>query len=375
MATDDVIAEALLRKAYYDPKVGLLSKTKFKAKIRQLHPEIKARDVDAFLSKQALVQVNRASPFRGFFKIVAPPKHFQADIFFLSAYKRSNSNTSMFMILVDVLSRKMLIYPMKSKTQESIVAALKLFKKDVPGALGLYTDDDYSASKVVAYCEQAGMMLTSDVANDDHYDKGDKLGIVDRATRTIKTLIRNYMLANNTARFLPKLQDLVDNYNSTPHTSLKGRTPDAAYADLAFQKAEYERLTAHNDALEGSIGLEVGDYVRRRVDRARFDKEGARFSADIYVVAEQVGHKYRIMDSEQELQPRKYKYFELTKVDPAEVEGTASGTKKAAAEKQSKTVRAVQKNLETTEKEAETALRRVDMVKTRSQTRKRTARA
>jgi len=371
MADTDTVTK-ILRKAYYDPKVGLLGKAKFKAKIRQLHPEIRAKDVDAFLSKQALVQVSRARPFKGFFKIVAPPKHFQADIFFMSSYKRANSNTSMFMIFVDVLSRKMFVYPMKGRTQDALVATLKRFKKDEPGVLGLYTDDEFSAAKVVAFCDEAGIMLSTDVAKDDHYDKGDKLGIVDRAISTLKSRIRNYMLANDTARYLPKLQDLVDNYNSTEHSSLKGRTPDSVYKDLAFQKAAYEKLTAHNDALGDRVGLEVGDYVRKRVDRGHFEKGAARFSSEIYVVVEQVGHKYRIVDSDEALQPRKYKYFELTKVDPGEVEGTASGSKKSAAEKESKTVRAVRKNLDTTEKEAEVALRRVDMAKTRSQTRKRT---
>lgn len=366
----DTVNETL-RQAYYDPKIGLLSKTKFKQKIRQLHPEIRAKDIDAFLSKQALAQVNAPSKFQGFYKIVEPPKHYQVDIMFMSGYKRQNSNISMFLIVVDILSRKLWLFPMKTKTQEAIVEALKKFTKAEPEALALFADDEFAAAKIVAYCDEAGLMLTTDVAKDDHYDKGDRLGIVDRATRTVKTLIRNYMLANDTARYLPKLQELVANYNSTPHTALRGRSPDQAYEDLEFQKELYARYSDHNRGLQARVALQVGDHVRRRVDRGAFDKEGARFSSDIFIIDSRVGFKYRIRDAQGALQPRKYKYFELQKVSPAEVEGKAAEGGRAQAEGQSRRVRRLRHELGVTEKEAEDAIRQVGRPNTRSQTRRR----
>ena len=48
MASTDV----LLKQLYYDPAVGLLSKAKFVAKLRSLHPEIRAAHVAAFVDRQ-----------------------------------------------------------------------------------------------------------------------------------------------------------------------------------------------------------------------------------------------------------------------------------------------------------------------------------
>ncbi len=55
--------DSLLKKIYYDPKTELLSKTKFKTKVKQLHPEITMKEIDAFVSKQELQQVNSKSTF------------------------------------------------------------------------------------------------------------------------------------------------------------------------------------------------------------------------------------------------------------------------------------------------------------------------
>jgi len=355
-----------LRKIYYDPKLGLLSKTKFKAKVRQMHPEIKAKDVDAFVSKQQLQQVNQKSKFKGYFKIVAPPRHFQVDIFFLSAYKRNNNNTSMFMIFIDILSRKMFVYPIKSRTQETVVETLKKFKGDVEEVDGLEGDDEFSAAKVVKFCEENDILLRTDLAKDDHINKGNKLGIVDVATKTIKRYIRNYMLAHDTTRFINKLQELVDNYNTTPHSSLKNRTPADVYDDRDAQKEIFFNHQRHNERLEARIDLDVGDYVRKRVDKGRFDKENMQFSKEIYVISDIDGHKYKIMDADEKVLSRKFKYFELSRVDPGEVEGRV-GEKKGQAEAQHKKQSKVRKVLGTSYAEAGKVIHEATRRFTRSQ--------
>jgi hypothetical protein len=364
------MSEEILRKLYYDPKTGLLSKAKFKAKVKQLHPDIPAKDVDAFVQKQELQQVNQKGVFKGFFKIVAPPRHFQMDVFFMSPYKRTNNNTSMFMIFVDILSRKMHVIPMKSKTQETLLETIKKFVGEVKDVKGFYADDEFAASKIVAYCEEQGIRLNTDVAKDDHFSKGNKLGIVDVATKTIKRYIRNYMLAHDTTKYINKLQELVDNYNATPHSSLKNRTPSEMYDDLKSQQDMYYKLVQHNESLDDKIDLDIGDYVRKRTDKGRFDKEDAKFSKEIYIIAEQLGHKYRLMDADEKLLPRKFKYFELSKVDPGEVEGSV-GEKKGQAETQHRKQRQVAKELGTSYDGAGKAIQEATKRFTRSQVKRR----
>ena len=115
----------LLKKLYYDPKTGLLSLTKFKLKVKSKYPEITHKEIDEFVKKLQLQQINSKSTFKGTFHIVAPPKHFQMDVFFMSAHKSSNENTSMFLIFVDILSRRMFIFPIKNRTQESLLEGIE----------------------------------------------------------------------------------------------------------------------------------------------------------------------------------------------------------------------------------------------------------
>ena len=57
----------LLRKLYYDPIFGLLSLSKFKLKVKQKYPQITHREIEDFVKKQELQQINSKSTFQGFF--------------------------------------------------------------------------------------------------------------------------------------------------------------------------------------------------------------------------------------------------------------------------------------------------------------------
>ena len=41
----------ILKKLFYDPKTGLLSKSKFKTRVKKLHPEISNKEIEDFLQK------------------------------------------------------------------------------------------------------------------------------------------------------------------------------------------------------------------------------------------------------------------------------------------------------------------------------------
>ena len=48
-----------------------------------------------------------------------------------------------------------------------------------------------------------------------------KASIVERFNRTLKTRMYKYFTANNTRRYIDVLQDLVDGYKNTLHSSIK----------------------------------------------------------------------------------------------------------------------------------------------------------
>ena len=249
---------------------------------------------------------------------------------------------------------------MKKRTQESLLEGIEKLNNEV-GVKGLEGDNEFKASKIQKFCDEHSIMLSTDVAADDHIDKGNKLGIVDSACRTIKRSIRNYMATHETTKFINILPALVDNYNDTPHTSLKNKTPDDLWGDEKLQLKYFNKLTDYNEDLSNDIDLDVGDDVRKRVDRGRFDKETANFSSEIYVIYEKVGNKYVIVSEDGVIQPRKYKYFELKAVDPLNVEGNSRGLKEIEKDKETnrkinRTRKATGKNYE----EAQEAIAKKD---------------
>jgi len=315
----DASHQSLLSKLYKDPLFGLTSKAKFIKKVRSSYKDIPVKTIQDFISNQSLQQQITSKPFKGYFKIVAKPNSFQIDLFFMEKYKKYNKNISSFFIAVDILSRKMYVQPIKDKTTASILSACKSFV-DSHKVYRLYGDNEFKNNEVLSFFKSKGIDVITGVSKKDHISKGNRLGIVDSATRTIKKYLRNYMVENNKARFIDVLPSLVENYNNTQHTSLDNKTPNDVYNDIDEQQNIYDEATDHNLQLESKIDLDIGDFVRKVVGKSAFEKEKTNFSKDIYVIFDKVGHKYKLIGQDGEDVEGTFKYFELLKVDASKVD-------------------------------------------------------
>jgi hypothetical protein len=236
---------SLLSELYKDPAFGLTSKDKFIKKVRSIHKDIPVKTIKEFLSSQSLQQQITAKPFKGYFKIVSKPYSFQIDLFFMERYRKYNKNTSTFFIAVDILSRKMFVEPLKDKTTNSILNACKsLFSKTKVSKL--FGDSEFNNKELLSFFKSKGVHMITGVSKEDHISKGNRLGIVDSATRTIKKYIRNYMVETNKPKFIDVLGSLVENYNNTQHSSLDNKTPNKVYEDVDKQQEIYEDAVEHN---------------------------------------------------------------------------------------------------------------------------------
>jgi hypothetical protein len=332
----DADKEKLLRDIYYDAARGLGGKQALWRRVQREHPgEFRKAAVMAWVDKQALAQVNTKarSRFRGFFRIVAPPRTFQVDVLHLSrASVGANKDMPMMLIAVDVLSRYMVVVPIKRRAAGMLVTALDALLDKVGRIVGIEGDDEFSAAAVRTWAERHNVLVSTDVARDDHHSAGDRLGVVDAAVRTLKRRIRNFQVANDQLRVgAPALQELVRGYNSADHSALRGKTPEEVWGDEVEQAKLHSRATDHNLALREEVALEVGERVRVRVDRGAFDKEKPTFSSSVYVVDEVDGNKYRVRgEDDGKMARRRYKYFELLPVR-GDVQGTAAGAGRLAA--------------------------------------------
>jgi hypothetical protein len=134
----------ILKELYYDPKFGYLSFDKFKDKVQDLYPDITAKEIKEFIKNQEIEQItkNQYKTTDQFLKINAPDLSFQIDLVFLpKALKtgqkkklkdkkegvKSDNNLYVFLLCVDILSRKAFIYSLPNKNKETIMKFYKQF--------------------------------------------------------------------------------------------------------------------------------------------------------------------------------------------------------------------------------------------------------
>ena len=113
---------------------------------------------------------------------------------------------------------------------------------------------------------------------------GDKkaMGVVERFNRTLRNLITKYLVANNTTKWIDKLNDFVSNYNSTFHSSVKD------IPNNIDEKKEIDIIVDKNNQLVDQTGnqpsVAVGDKVRLKLDKGTFKKLGRNYSVEVYEV-------------------------------------------------------------------------------------------
>ena len=121
----------ILDNIFYKEKLGIGNKTTFIKNVRERHPEIKVKDINEYLKNQEVSQINTTVNKTYQYKITAPPRTFQIDIF----WWRRGETLIRILLLVDVLSRKAWAYVLSKSKQEKraevSVKTLEEFKNEV----------------------------------------------------------------------------------------------------------------------------------------------------------------------------------------------------------------------------------------------------
>ncbi|PFX27133.1 putative uncharacterized transposon-derived protein F54H12.3 [Stylophora pistillata] len=149
-----------------------------------------------------------------------------ADLIDVQTLKSQNRGYRYILVVVDVLSKRAWVEPIKKKTGKTVTEA---FKKIVSRAgqipFRIQTDQgkEFFNSTIQAWCRK----------NENHHfvTRGDsKASIAERFIRTFKSKLYRYFTAKNTFKYVDVIQDLVTQYSYTPHRSI-GMTPSDVTED------------------------------------------------------------------------------------------------------------------------------------------------
>lgn len=234
-------------------------------------------------------------------------KGWQMDLLDMSVLGTRNKNLNWILTVIDVYSRYAFAIGVKNKGQHAVSAAFQNIlnqSKRTPLRITHDAGKEFVNSKMDVLLKKYQIERYVNQANDKT-----KTGIIERWNRTLRELLGRNFTRIGRLRWVEDLQLLVDNYNSTVHSTL-GTTPKKVWNGKAKPKAR--------PVCRESFTLLPGQYVRTRLIQKTFDKKaGAQiWSKEIYQIVQRHGFKYIVRHINGVELKTRYRPSDLTSVSP-----------------------------------------------------------
>lgn len=285
----------------------------------------------------------------------------QMDLLDLSNLGHYNSNYKWILTLIDVYSRYVTLYPLKTKAETPSTLA-RVLEDPHPRPRAITSDNDavFTSHETRDLMKKHGIEQFF-VAKGDHR----VLGLIDRFHRTLRRKLTLYMVTNNTNRWVDALRDIAHEYNHTPHTTLRDeKSNKLTPAQVYFKQVIPARFYYQYRLVQRDRLPKLGDYVRIQRELGRFEKVSMaqRWSSEVYEVIGVQGygvHKYQLRNLQtHDILPQWFRPHQLQVIPKASVpeeliapEITSEETKEKEEEKAPITVEPLLQHALETEKQ------------------------
>jgi len=289
-----------------------LNKTISKAKIKSVLDTLNDKQINP------RIKIDKSK----YIQFSSPANSYQADLMFMNDLSHSNKNVTSLLTIINVNSKKAYVYPLKNKTSKEITEAFNKFIKT--------SDIDISRSdhKIILYTDSGSELINKNLSNvfqnNNIYhipinknDNQNGTQIIERFNRTLRERINQYLLAYKTKTYIDKLDQIVNNYNNTHHSTLPNDVKpneinqlDEAiiHSNIAEQNKEHLNKL-HNE-------FKIGDKVRVLKKKDMFHKGGKYiYSKSPYIIQSYDGNGFIIKHTnENKNKSKKVFAYELKKV-------------------------------------------------------------
>ena len=181
-----------------------------------------------------------------------------------SDYQYSNDGNKFILVLIDVFSKKAYARPVRRKNKFEVSMAMESILNNLehfPNTL--ITDEglEFYNKNVEEVLDKFGI---------HHYSIKTKMkaSVAERFIRTLKSRLERYFVENKTKRWVDILDNMIDNYNNTPHRSI-GMTPNQVSDENADKVFKQLFPDLH---LVAKPRLKVNDLVRTLKEKNIFEK-------------------------------------------------------------------------------------------------------
>lgn len=197
----------------------------------------------------------------------------QADLIEIGDFAGVNNGVKYLLLLIDVFTKKIWMYPMKRKTGTESAAVIRRWLESLartPEILRTDQGNEFAAQVVQTVLRSFRVIWQIAFGTS-------KASVAERANKTMQIIIYKFMHHNETFEYLAQLENLVKTYNTRPHHSLKMMTPNEA--DLVENQARVHAIhTERWDKLKKKgrgvkPKFNIHDVVRVKIQPKKIDKD------------------------------------------------------------------------------------------------------
>ena len=218
-------------------------------------------------------------------RVIAPYKDYQfdGDTADMSFYVSHNNGYKYFALFIDIFTRYVWTVPLKTKTGQEMVRALKTVFETGRKCHQLRTDKgtEYLNRYVEKYLKEVGVK---------HFETQNqpKSSYAERAIRTIKGRLSRYMTHKQTHKWVDVIGEITRSYNNTHHRGIKQSPASIRDEDEVGQwMLQYNTLSENSRTKVPYVKykFKVGEEVRISFLRRAFQKQhDERWSREIFTI-------------------------------------------------------------------------------------------
>lgn len=218
----------------------------------------------------------------------------QCDLVDLTSISHLNDQYKFLLTCIDVLSKYAWVVPIKNKSADSLVSAMKkIFTESSrkPNKIQGDKGREFLNRKFLTFLKENNVHFFS-TENDDI-----KASIVERWNRTLKSRMWRYFTYTRNKRYIDNIQKFVDSYNNSKHRTIQ-MAPGSVRKkhELKLLKNMYELPVQkkHNSVFN------IGDTVRIAMTRRPFRKGyTAQWSEELFKITQKIKSfpvTYKVID-------------------------------------------------------------------------------
>lgn len=260
-----------LRKLYYNPKEGFISKDKLYSKVKESKLDLTYTDVDKFYKAQAVNQVMKPIRKSKYFNSICalyPHNIYQMDIIIYDRY--TYHNYKYILVVIDIYSRYVDARAMTNRRMETIIENFEDILKDMGTPDIIQCDNEFNKEEFIKVLSKDKISVRF-----SHPDELNKNAIVERFNGTLATTLQKVRIALKRYDWYNYLSDVIYNYNNTIHSTTKEKP-------INIWKGKEDNKQILNII---KPTFEIGDKVRIMRKKKVFAKgDEVKYSTNIYIV-------------------------------------------------------------------------------------------